>query len=94
MSKVGTREEETVTGEDGFTKDYWASNYSDPESMDCIGNVKEHFAYLYSLFNLSIFNILTACLGYTPMPSENAHLLLRLMDYENHSCQESMIYYL
>tara|TARA_Y100001954_G_scaffold63231_1_gene68877 strand:+ start:472 stop:1275 length:804 start_codon:yes stop_codon:yes gene_type:complete len=57
MSKVGTREGETASGEDGFPKDYWASNYSDPESMDCIGNVKEHFAYLTSLFNLEMIEI-------------------------------------
>ena len=57
MSKVGTREGGTASGEDGFPKDYWASNYSDPESMDCIGNVKEHFAYLTSLFNLEMIEI-------------------------------------
>ncbi len=57
MVKVGTKENGGVSGENGFSEDYWASNYSDPESMDCIGNVKEHFAYLSSLFNLEVIEI-------------------------------------
>ncbi len=54
---MGTKREEASSGEEGFSKDYWASNYQDPESMDCIGNVKEHFAYLCSLFNLEMIEI-------------------------------------
>ena len=54
MVKMGTKREEASSGEEGFSKDYWASNYQDPESMDCIGNVKEHFSYLCSLFNLEM----------------------------------------
>ena len=57
MSKEGTREGKKASGEGGFPKDYWTSNYSDPDSMDCIGNVKEHFAYLDSLFNLEMIEI-------------------------------------
>ena len=43
--------------EEGFSEDYWVDNYSDPDSMDCIGNVKEHFSYLHSLFNLEMIDI-------------------------------------
>jgi len=35
-----------------FSKDYWNSNYSEPETMDCIGNAKEHVQYIYSFFDL------------------------------------------
>ena len=46
-----------IRGEDGFSEEYWVDNYSDPESMDCIGNVKEHFNYLSSLFSLEMIEI-------------------------------------
>lgn len=41
----------------GFTKEYWDKNYSDPLSMDAIGNVKEHLAYIKSFFALENVDI-------------------------------------
>ncbi len=35
-----------------FPKEYWDKNYSEPNSMDGIGNAKLHAKYLSSLFNL------------------------------------------
>ena len=36
----------------GFTKEYWEENYSEPMTMDCIGNAKEHAKYLYAYFDV------------------------------------------
>ncbi len=36
----------------GFSKTYWKENYSEPETMDGIGNAKAHGDYLKSLFKL------------------------------------------
>lgn len=44
-------------GADGFTKDYWDKNYSDPEDMDNIGNSPEHARYLQSIFHLEQIEI-------------------------------------
>lgn len=41
----------------GFTKEYWDQNYSEPQTMDAIGNVKEHLAYLKSFFALENVDI-------------------------------------
>lgn len=35
-----------------FDKEYWDKNYSEPQTMDGIGNVKDHSRYLSSYFNL------------------------------------------
>jgi len=35
-----------------FEKDYWDLNYSEPQTMDCIGNAKAHVNYLKSIFEL------------------------------------------
>ena len=40
-----------------FTKEYWDKNYSDPKSMDCIGNAKQHTKYLKSFFELELIDI-------------------------------------
>ncbi len=40
-----------------FEKEYWDQNYSDPSSMDCIGNVKEHIKYIKYLFALEYIDI-------------------------------------
>lgn len=40
-----------------FKKDYWDYNYSEPKSMDCIGNAKEHCQYLESFFKLELIDI-------------------------------------
>ena len=40
-----------------FTKEYWDQNYSDPSSMDCIGNAKQHCAYMKSFFELELIDI-------------------------------------
>ena len=57
MEKRETNKEGIKRGENGFSEEYWVDNYSDPESMDCIGNVKEHFNYLSSLFSLEMIEI-------------------------------------
>ena len=44
-------------GEEGFPDKYWDLNYDEPDSMDCIGNVKEHMNYLKSLFDLELIEI-------------------------------------
>ena len=40
-----------------FTKEYWDKNYSQPKTMDCIGNAKEHTQYLKSFFTLELIDI-------------------------------------
>lgn len=40
-----------------FKKEYWDKNYSEPDTMDCIGNSDEHVNYLYSIFNLEKIDI-------------------------------------
>ncbi len=40
-----------------FTKKYWDENYSEPSSMDCIGNAKEHARYLKALFELEMVDV-------------------------------------
>lgn len=42
---------------DSFDKDYWSHNYSEPETMDCIGNAKEHSQYLKAFFELEQIDI-------------------------------------
>ena len=51
----------------GFDKKYWDQNYSAPETMDCIGNAKEHVQYLKSLLlieNVAIGSIIDLGFGY------------------------------
>lgn len=40
-----------------FESEYWSTNYSDPQSMDCIGNAKEHAQYLKSFFELELVDV-------------------------------------
>ena len=40
-----------------FGSDYWESNYSEPKTMDGIGNAKEHTAYLKSFSELELIDI-------------------------------------
>lgn len=40
-----------------FEKEYWDHNYSDPSSMDGIGNAKDHVAYLKSFCELEMIDI-------------------------------------
>ena len=40
-----------------FDKEYWDQNYSEPETMDCIGNAKEHTQYLKSFFDLELVDV-------------------------------------
>lgn len=35
-----------------FSKKYWDENYSQPNTMDCIGNAHEHVAYLWYFLKL------------------------------------------
>lgn len=42
-----------------FDKTYWDKNYSDPMSMDGIGNAKEHTKYLESFLNIEHVDIST-----------------------------------
>jgi hypothetical protein len=41
----------------GFDQRYWEKNYSDPMSMDGIGNAKEHAKYLKSYFGVEFVDI-------------------------------------
>ncbi|MBT6325876.1 MAG: hypothetical protein HOJ35_07895 [Bdellovibrionales bacterium] len=38
--------------EEGFSAKYWSDNYNDPNSMDGIGNAKDHVRYLKALLTL------------------------------------------
>ncbi|MEX0798479.1 MAG: class I SAM-dependent methyltransferase [Bacteriovoracaceae bacterium] len=40
-----------------FEKDYWEQNYSQPFTMDCIGNAKEHVKYMKAFFELEKVDI-------------------------------------
>lgn len=40
-----------------FTKEYWDKNYSQPQTMDCIGNAKQHVQYMKSFFELELIDI-------------------------------------
>jgi SAM-dependent methyltransferase len=40
-----------------FDKKYWELNYSEPETMDCIGNAKEHTQYIKSFFELELIDV-------------------------------------
>lgn len=40
-----------------FKKDYWDHNYSEPQTMDCIGNAKEHVNYIHAFFELEKVDI-------------------------------------
>lgn len=40
-----------------FEIDYWKANYSEPQTMDCIGNAKQHVLYLKYLFELEFIDI-------------------------------------
>jgi hypothetical protein len=40
-----------------FEKEYWEHNYSDPNSMDGIGNAKDHVNYLKSFLELEMVDI-------------------------------------
>ena len=42
-----------------FDKSYWDSNYSDPMSMDGIGNAKDHVKYLHSYLNIEHVDVST-----------------------------------
>jgi len=40
-----------------FDKQYWDKNYSEPKTMDCIGNSKQHINYIKSVFELELIDI-------------------------------------
>lgn len=40
-----------------FEAEYWKKNYSEPQSMDCIGNAKQHAQYLKSFFELELIDV-------------------------------------
>jgi hypothetical protein len=40
-----------------FDKTYWDKNYSDPMSMDGIGNAKDHVKYLKAFFEIEHVDI-------------------------------------
>lgn len=44
-------------GNEGFSKDYWDKNYSEPEEMDGLANAKEHAHYMKSFFDLELIDV-------------------------------------
>lgn len=42
---------------DIFEEEYWNTNYSEPHTMDCIGNAKEHVRYMRAFFGLEHIDI-------------------------------------
>ena len=58
-----------------FNKKYWDENYSQPNTMDCIGNAHEHVNYLYHFFKLEkvdVSSIIDLGFGY-------GHLFQKMM---------------
>ena len=43
----------------GFDETYWKENYSEPMTMDCIGNAKQHVAYMHAFLGLEFVDIST-----------------------------------
>lgn len=41
----------------GFGIEYWQENYSEPSTMDCIGNAKQHVEYMQAVFALEHIDI-------------------------------------
>ena len=41
----------------GFKKEYWDKNYDYPETMDGVGNVKEHIKYIKYLFGIEYIDL-------------------------------------
>eukprot|EP01083_Nonionella_stella_P077297 210992_1 len=56
-AKIKHENPTTSTGADGFAKDYWDTNYDDPESMDGVYNAREHAKYARALFELEEINV-------------------------------------
>lgn len=48
---------EKPMGSQGFSKEYWESNYAEPEEMDNIVNAKEHAEYMRAIFGLEYVDI-------------------------------------
>lgn len=46
-----------IEGAQGFAKEYWDKNYSEPEEMDGLANAKEHAQYLEAFFKLDQVDI-------------------------------------
>ena len=42
---------------DTFEQEYWTKNYSQPQSMDGIGNAKDHVNYLKAFFELEMIDV-------------------------------------
>ena len=40
-----------------FEKEYWSKNYSQPQSMDGIGNAKDHADYLKTFMRLEMVDV-------------------------------------
>ena len=54
-------------GANGFSKDYWDKNYSEAQTMDGVGNAKDHVKYIRSLFHLDQIDISSIVdLGFGP----------------------------
>lgn len=51
------KKSEEKLGAKGFNKDYWDTNYADPEEMDNIVNAKEHAQYLKAIMGLEYVDI-------------------------------------
>jgi len=46
-----------MNDKEGFSAEYWSQNYNDPNSMDGIGNAKDHVRYFKALFTLDNIKI-------------------------------------
>jgi hypothetical protein len=40
-----------------FEREYWDQNYSEPDTMDCIGNAKQHTRYLKTFLDLELIDV-------------------------------------
>jgi Methyltransferase domain len=45
------------SGAHGLDKQYWDTNYADPQEMDTIGNARDHVRYMQALFNLEQIDV-------------------------------------
>ncbi|MGK0368094.1 MAG: hypothetical protein ACI9QD_001235 [Thermoproteota archaeon] len=46
-----------IKADEDFEKAYWDSNYAEPETMDGIGNVKDHVNYMKAVFEMDSIDI-------------------------------------
>ena len=57
IMKKKIKQSKASKGHKGFSEDYWQHCYSEPQTMDCIGNSYAHTHYLKNLFDMEFIEI-------------------------------------